>query len=332
MRSHKRILINTRRGFTLIELLVVIAIIAILVALLLPAVQQAREAARRTQCKNNIKQLALAAHNFAETKNKLPYGVLRNNSNFTPFPEQPTTRRFALMHQLLGFMEGKQLWVKWNQLNFSANQQDESGTPFGTGFVFMRQRVPYLVCPSNPIEPINESATPSDSGRYFLTSYYGSAGTRNYPASVPGNTRPNLLQYRDGAFDWNRAYSLTDLKDGTSNVLLFGERHYFDPIFDTATGDRIADWGWCWYGGNADAFLGTSVRINFKLPADFASMSAAQQQLLFEDRINAFGSAHVGGATFAMADGSTRFLSDTINPILFRALGTRSGRETTGEF
>ncbi len=120
-----------------------------------------------------------------------------------------------------------------------------------------------------------------------------------------------------------------EIPDGTSNTIMLGERQYFDPVFDSSpiVDDRIRDWGWTWFGGEGDANLGTSVPINYRLPANFDTLGGGTQQLLFEDRINAFGSMHTGGANFALADGSVTFISQSISPITFRALGTRAGGE-----
>jgi prepilin-type N-terminal cleavage/methylation domain-containing protein/prepilin-type processing-associated H-X9-DG protein len=328
-----------RRGFTLIELLVVIAIIAILIGLLLPAVQKVREAAARTQCSNNLKQLGLAVHNYQSSYGKMPYGMLRNQGGF-PHPDQPDAngrlRRFALMHQLLPFIEQDALRQRYQEMEggspnlWNNNSIDQNGVQWGPGWYFFKQTVKTLICPSNPNpQHLNEPSS-GTGGQYALTSYYGAAGTRGYPRSATG--RPSLAQYRDGAFDQNRQYALESLSDGTSNTLMLGERHYFDPVFDSSpiVDDRIKDWGWVWFGAQGDAFLGCSVKINFRLPADFDSRSGGEQQLLFEDRINAYGSGHTGGANFSLCDGSVRFIRDGISPVTFLALGTRNGGEVLG--
>jgi prepilin-type N-terminal cleavage/methylation domain-containing protein len=351
---------RSRAGFTLVELLVVIAIIGILVALLLPAVQAAREAARRMQCSNNLKQLALAVHMIHDKDKKFPYGMLREQVNNPralgipfPYPVNESLgpgnamRRYGLMHQLLPFIEQDNLWQRWDQFNFNANRRDPPTAPDWTGNFFFKQVVVTLMCPSNPMggDPLNKTFSGSGSGRYFLTHYFGAAGTRGYPRGPSGRpshfnpffpTIPDAsvpsLGLADGVLAQNVRRNMGEVVDGTSNTLLLGERQYFDRIFDTSTNDKIQDWGWVWFGAQGDCFLGTSVPLNFKLPLNFTTLPGATQVQLFEDRINAYGSMHPGGCQVALTDGSVRFLAETISPVTFRALGTRAGSEAIGEF
>jgi prepilin-type N-terminal cleavage/methylation domain-containing protein len=348
---------RSRRGFTLIELLVVIAIIAILIALLLPAVQQAREAARRTQCKNNLKQLALACHNFEDTFKAFPYGVLRNQTQNAaetgagceqfpqPFPEFANTsttppsqpRRYAMMHQLLPYMEQPALYNRWDQIDFNRNRKVLPTDADWVGDHFFQTSLPFLICPTNPAGPKNKSASGADDGKYAITSYFGVAGFRSYPrcnASRPGLCFHPTMNPKDlaGMFHQNVKVKIRDATDGTSNTLLLGERHIYDPIFDSLPGDRIADWGWVWFGAQADALIATGIKINFRLPANFTSLDAATQQLLFDDRMNAQGSGHTGGTQVAMTDGSVRFISENISNLIFIALGSRGKGDIIGEF
>jgi prepilin-type N-terminal cleavage/methylation domain-containing protein/prepilin-type processing-associated H-X9-DG protein len=346
-------MVRRARGFTLVELLVVIAIIGILVGLLLPAVQAAREAARRMQCSNNLKQLALSVHNHHDTFKKFPYGILRNDSRF-PHPDlgkpgtpPPQNRRYPLQYQLLPFIEQTNLWNQYDQFNFNRNRKECDTCPDWVGNFFLRQVVPTMICPSNPGGNWNEAANAAENGRYFRGHYFGCAGGRSYPRyQAVGSGRPSLYNpylvspepglhgAADGLFTRCKAYGMKDATDGTSNTILLGERMYFDNVFDSSSiiNDRIRDWGWTWFGGEGDANLGTTVPINFVLPVNFDSLGGGVQQLLFDDRINAFGSMHTGGANFAFADGSVTFMTASISPIVFRALGSREGGEVTGNF
>ena len=377
-----------RGGFTLIELLVVIAIIAILIALLLPAVQQAREAARRTQCKNNLKQLALACHNFADAYNAFPYGMLRDQafgdtppnptdpiSPFNPaqrmfavpFPElgaQASTRpgagtssawsttqvprRWSWHHEVLPYMDQANLFNRWINTDFDANKYPWVGSgPDYTqaqwiGDHFFRQIPPYMVCPSNPAGPHSRPKTAggpgTDSGQYCITSYFTCAGFRAYPRS--NSSRPSHMnsdlnpKTLNGMFRQNIRRKFRDATDGTSNTILLSERKIYDPVFDSSpvADDAIADWGWTWFGAQGDCFLGTGVKINFVLPANFDALTSAEQALLFDDRINAMGSMHVGGCHVALADGSVRFVSENISSLTFLGLGSMQNGEVLGEF
>ena len=329
---------NRGKGFTLVELLVVIAIIGILVALLLPAVQAAREAARRMSCSNNLKQLGLACHMFHDKSKLLPYGILRNQgasqAAITGSPCGTVTRevfgfpeplvgglpaRYALFHQLLTFIEQDALWQRWDRFNFNNNNPNPPFPPTA----FARQVVTTMICPTNPFggNYLNQQATPGGPSdqRYFITSYFGCSGTTSYP--FYNATRPSTTWCHDGVFTKNRRWGFSEIVDGLSNTLLLGERHYFDPHFDLLTGDKIKDWGWVWFGGDTDTFLSTYVPINYRFPA------VGGTQVEYEYRISAFGSGHPGGAQFTLADGSVRFISQTINMATYRALGTRAGGE-----
>jgi prepilin-type N-terminal cleavage/methylation domain-containing protein/prepilin-type processing-associated H-X9-DG protein len=342
-------------GFTLVELLVVIAIIGILVGLLLPAVQAAREAARRMQCSNNLKQWGLANHNFESSFKRFPIGMLRADGTGWGHPDWGTpnqNRRFALIFQLLPFIEQAALYNQFDQLNFGNNQKDllPNGT-YGadwTGNFFHRKTFPALVCPSNPGSLWNESHDAASNGRYARSDYFGCAGRRGYPGYVA--TRPSLWNpfgpgtdvprpagstnsaragRADGMFNRNVAYKISDPTDGTSNTILMGERSYFDPVFDrcgpetATTTTRIGNWGWVWFGAEGNVFLGTGVPLNYRI----RSCAEFLDPLRYDDRINAFGSMHTGGCNVTLVDGSVRFLSDGISPITFNAMGSRAGGE-----
>lgn len=348
-----------QKAFTLVELLVVIAIIGILVGLLLPAVQAAREAARRMQCSNNLKQLGLACHMHHDTYKKFPYGMLRDDSRFghpnlgdAPVNGLPAQRRrYALFHQILPFIEQAPLFDRWDQMNFDRNTfhlVTGTGTQWPVdGSSFMGQVVSTMLCPSNPGGRHNENvpgATGSGaSGVHSRGDYFGSAGTYGYPgyhATLPslwnpfgpGTANPSPATAGrshsgrgDGMFNRNVRYGMGDVPDGTSNTLLLGERAYFDPVFDTHPSTRIRNWGWVWFGAEGNVFLGTSVPINFRIPA--GTNMASIDPLIYNNRINAHGSMHTGGTQIALTDGSVRFLSQSISPITFRAMGTRAGGE-----
>jgi len=346
---------RAKTGVTLVELLVVIAIIGILVGLLLPAVQAAREAARRMQCSNNLKQWGLSNHNFESAFKRFPYGMLRFDGTGWGHPDWGTpnqARRFALALQLLPFMEQTAMHDRFDQLNFDNNRRDllPNGT-FGadwTGNFFHRLTFPALICPSNPGSGWNESHDPTSNGRYARSDYFASAGRRGYPGfnaarpslwnpfgpgsdvpRPPGSAGSARTGRADGMFNRNVAYKIGDATDGTSNTVLMGERSYFDPVFDRCgpetgtTTTRIGNWGWVWFGAEGNAFLGTGVPINYRI----RNCAEFLDPLRYDDRINAFGSTHTGGCNLVLVDGSVRFFSQSISPITFNAMGSRAGGE-----
>lgn len=184
--------VNVRRhGFTLIELLVVIAIIAVLIALLLPAVQQAREAARRSQCKNNQKQVALALHAYHDSHGTFPIGNLANIN-------------FTLQAYILPYLDQANLY---NRLNFNYG-----GNCFNinTGDIYA-PKIPAYTCPTDPL-----ASTPgflSGYGNFLVGAYFGTMGT--------STTNKSGMFYSSSA---GAPVKMRDVTDGTSNTLLFGER------------------------------------------------------------------------------------------------------------
>jgi hypothetical protein len=196
-----------------------------------------------------------------------------------------------------------------------------------------------MMCPSNPAGPLSSAAVvgdDADDNQYAITSYFTCAGFRAYPRS--NDTRPSHQnsdlnpKALNGMFRQNIRRKFRDATDGTSNTILLSERKIFDPVFDALTGDKIADWGWTWFGAQGDCFLGTGVKINMVLPANLASLTSAEQTQLYEDRINSMGSMHVGGCHVALADGSVRFLSENISSITLLGMGSMSNGEVLGEF
>jgi prepilin-type N-terminal cleavage/methylation domain-containing protein/prepilin-type processing-associated H-X9-DG protein len=281
---------NTRDGFTLIELLAVIAIIAILIALLLPAVQMAREAARRAHCVNNLKQLTLALHNYSGVNGVLPMGYCNQYCEIYPLPAMCISHGpyVAMLPQL----EQQPLF---NAVNFDRNiYMSPNTTIFATG-------IKTLWCPSDPTIEHPESAPWdfTDLHRIQLTSYVCCTGTWYNHGRNPVRTAQN-----NGLFWAASSVRLADVTDGTSNTIAMGEKAHALLTKETA-------WDWSWWadGDIGDTLFSTLYPLN-------PQRRIKDGSLPFTDSLYwscSASSLHPGGANFAMLDGSVRFIKESID-------------------
>lgn len=316
-----------RAGFTLIELLVVIAIIAILIALLLPAVQQAREAARRTQCKNNMKQIGLALHNYHDVFGTFPPGYTARNVSETDPVSAETGPGFAWSFAILPQMDGA-------TLTNAINTNLDAASPANLGIV--SQTV------------INEFLCPSDSVPLFFDVTDGAGNTIRLPSS----NYPGIFGYGSvtmnagrstGVFYRNSSIRFRDITDGTSNTICAGERkseHDFNP----AMGDVPANS--TWYaaipGVTRSAGMGGMMASMTEGPGSMilghvgqTMMGSGMQMHSNPNQTNHivhFSSQHEGGVQFLLCDGSVHFLSENVDYQTFRNLGERADGNVLGEF
>jgi prepilin-type N-terminal cleavage/methylation domain-containing protein/prepilin-type processing-associated H-X9-DG protein len=279
-------------GFTLVELLVVIAIIGILVALLLPAVQSARESARRTQCVNHQKQIALACLVHHDTKKFFPPGICVpiSNQSGAVFPSscpdggcppQPIAGKWGSW--LTWAMPHMELASLFDKLDLSQREYAYSVGADSLGATF----VPTFVCPSDVVD---QTFMRYNQYYFGVNSYFANAGTKAWPISAATF---------DGVMFYNSKTAARQITDGLSNTLLLGERHSFDPnwILNPPLTD-YRGWAWTNYNSGQDNLGDTAWPIN--------SSSRAVGPTA---RKTNFGSAHPGGANFAMCDGSVQFLT-----------------------
>jgi prepilin-type N-terminal cleavage/methylation domain-containing protein/prepilin-type processing-associated H-X9-DG protein len=305
-----------RRAFTLIELLVVIAIIGILVGLLLPGVQKVREAANRAKCASNLKQIALAAHNYNSQNGSFPPGVQQYMA-----PPPIAYRTVSLFVFLLPHLEMDSLYRQWD-MNAPINNTN-GGTSARTATV-----LPILVCPSDyiPKNPILNS-----NGWYYgLTSYGGNGGSRAYDptyATVDGmfSTTGSASQPAPNQMP----VTVEQVTDGLSNTFLFGERYHLDPNDAAAMAPQVAagiafvspiqETGWWAVSAQrrapGEVILSGFAPINYRVPPGGSNHDA---------RVAAFGSGHTGGANFALADGSVCFVKENIDNSLLQSLCVRN--------
>ena len=285
-------------GFTLIELLVVIAIIAILIALLLPAVQQAREAARRTQCKNNLKQLGIALHNHHDTYGFLPSGG-HHWSNAPDYssagsPEIAPKQRAGWAFQLLPFMEQTNLWEGSGMSNNDDRQRQAISTP-----------VAGLHCPSRrgpfALDPTGSWYGPSGSYEHAQTDYAGNVGSGG-----------NGIIVRTNSDQTGRTIAFRDVTDGTSSPFAIGEKRL-----------NIAQLGRYQSDDNEGYTSGWDhdvIRYSNREPRPDVRTGTGDSR---------FGSSHPGGLHALFTDGAVHFISYNIDNATFRDLGYRNDGNVT---
>ena len=313
-------------GFTLIELLVVIAIIAILIALLLPAVQQAREAARRTQCKNNLHQLGLALHNYHDVHNTFPPG----NVTMGDCCSTPSLVNWAI--SILPYIDQANLQTRYD---FNKSNEDPANQ------AALQQVIPAYNCPSdvNAGQKLVPASGPTNNQQWATSSYRGMGGVgwggtgeyiyrRQWDSSDIMNA--NATANKRGMLHWvgrNNAgqgrfspVRIRDVIDGTSNTLFVGEYH-------TITEPRRATfWGFTY----TSFVLSNATPEARTLLPDYTKCASQGDSNPCK---RAWGSLHSGGAiNFAMTDGSVRYLNPNLDMNTYLAVTTIQGGETVGEW
>jgi prepilin-type N-terminal cleavage/methylation domain-containing protein len=341
----KRLHTHWREAFTLIELLVVIAIIGILIALLLPAVQKVREAANRLKCSNNLKQLSLAVHNYESNFNTLPPGAgpLPTHDNDWADDSRPSVQAL-----LLPYIEQSN---KYNQFDFTweinSSVQNRAARA---------QDVAIYLCPSDPsTAAFSEAGAPAPDGR---SNYFGNAGASAYSGNLDAATA-GLFNFESNEKVFNKggvliSVRIAEITDGTSNTAMFAEVKrgnsagsgprvdLWDARYFGFSGDDAVPSSTCNTAGNSLRYSGLKYYRNLMttsvythtMPPNSSGGDCIDLNARAGDGGAAFLAAHIaarsfhtGGVNVACADGSVRFIHNAIDPITWRALGTRGGGE-----
>lgn len=301
-----------RSGFTLVELLVVIAIIGILVGLLLPAVQAAREAARRMQCSNNLRQMGLAIHNYEGAIKRLPpsstSGFGRGVWNWPGTSvSDPTIHLHSFASLILPYLEGSNLY---NNIDYNVSALAPANRAIAN------QRLPFYRCPSYAGREFSMDPL------YVTRVGYAQFAIRNYVA-IGARTVLGLSGQipADGVMFPASRTRFADITDGLSNTILFSEtKEENAAVWIDGTSASVAA---RWFNPMAPpTFTGNTVSINYRpyFPGGMFPNSIGQQW--------GSSSSHTGGANHGLCDGSVQFLSQTMDVLVYDAFATRNGGET----
>jgi len=315
-----------RTAFTLVELLVVIAIIGILLAILLPAVQSVREAARRIQCANNVKQHALAMLGFESAHQKLPPGV--------SFPSYAMWSAF-----ILPYMESSDFY---SSIDFEAGFADVS-TSNASNTAKLSVSLPFMVCPSaNVPEKQFDSLVGIDrSPSCYIACSSGLLNREAGDFPWAGMDADDTYPASDGVFYANSQTSLGDISDGTSSTVLLGETLPDQDVsgLDAAGDDQKADH---WYIGSRELdsmeTIANTGRTSCENSECLGSTACRINALLMGDRTTidekelAFGSRHWAGANIGFADGHVQYVAESIDTEIWSNIGTRAGGEPAAGF
>ncbi len=286
-----------RLGFTLVELLVVIAIIGILVGLLLPAVQAAREAARRTQCLNNLMQLGLAVHHYEFNYEHLPAGVINPDG---PIRNEPIGQDVSWIAQILPQIEEGAAFAQFDT---------EAGAYSPKNQLVRQHAINTLRCPSEPRMNRDD--------KLALSSYVGCYHDREAPIDADNN----------GLMFLNSKIRFSDIRDGSTYTLLLGEAHITPDNLGWTSGTRAT------LRNTSGIFPPPSEQVHLGgMGMGMGSGVEVDVDMVEKERIESlyvggFGSYHTGGGNFVLADGSVHFLSQNIDPQTFQFMGNRADGE-----